>query len=1665
MTTNRLELIIYIPTYNRHEKLKNCLEIISKEIMGLEDKARVYVSNNGSTDDTRKYLESLNYKWLHIRHNKENVGAALNILHCFDLPIQSEFIWLVGDDDYLTPNAISGILSLIEDHPTADYIFCNTKAFPRQQSIEILKKYSETGTVDGGVVKSRKYTGTTLLDFEKLIDPNIADTLLGELMVHCFRQSKVSFDPRDAIDFNVNAVDWDSIDFNTVGKLNVPHTLPFLSSFNAKTKAVYCDVPRTFNFWGSAEWLGEYDFIFPIIILFLISQYKERGFIADDKFIKLLDYYYSLMGDSLTRQINGQSTARPFNAIIKAKMFEFLFYYTNNRLKDPGQKTTPAASHGERARKKAAARPDKQTDKILETSQMVAKSDAITVNPSPAPALTSIIILTHNQLEHTQLCLQSIEQHTNQRFELIIVDNGSTDGTLNYLRKYTNHRNNVHVIANRENLGFAAGNNQGLAVAVGNYLLMLNNDTIVTEGWLTNLLSVFERYSDVGIVGPVSNNVSGPQQIKEVSYQSLEKMHQFAKEWSAAHKEQTIEYRRVVGFCLLTKREVIDRIGGLDEQFGSGNYEDDDFCLRAAAAGYKTRIAQDAFIHHTGSQTFKGAGINYQQNLERNWKIFKTKWGLPQDMPIGTYAIDPHKINLSGLYIPLPPVAAINALIISTPQLEKVEKTAVPSHEMAQPEKISGDTPTQTANAAFQKPTGPDQARLMGQADSENAVSYLPHTESISGMTSIVILTFNQLEYTKKCVKSLRRHTPELHEIIFVDNGSTDGTVKWLKALTQEHKNCKLIDNQKNFGFAKGCNQGMEASQGEFILLLNNDVVVAQGWLSGLLECLKHAPQGGIVGPMTNNISGPQQIDDDSYRSVDFLDKYAAQFRKNYHHRRIPLRRIVGFCMLFKRTLTEQIGMLDESFGTGNFEDDDFCLRAALAGHKNYIAGDVFIHHYGSRSFIGNKINYGAAIADNRKIIDKKWTLNPASPEGKKMAVLRATELADDFYAKGKIDQAVEALINCIKYAPDNHQIYYELTRFFIESKRFSEAWEVVGTMPETAKNELKGLEYAGYAKEGMGHDDEAIAYVDKMLSIDNKYPAALNLQGVLAYKKGEKQQARDFFQKAIEADPGYEEAYTNLGVLYWGMDKKDEALLHLKKGFVLSPTLPDSSSLYYSFVSSLGTFSDAETDFHEACKLYPQHKNLVFLFIDLLIQQGKFDSAMIKVEDALALFGLDDGILGAALAVREKIGPLQIEKAFQKGTLSLCMIVKNEERHLVRCLRSVRDVVDEMIIVDTGSTDKTIDIAKVFGAKVFNFPWTGNFSEARNQSLAHATGDWILVLDADEVIAARHLDELKALIRKRTSSPVAYSIDTRNYTNNTSCIGWTPKDGQYSEEAGAGWIISGKVRLLPRRKDVFFINPVHELVEDSLKNANIPIYPCKIIVHHYGKLDMEREAKKDQDYYLLGKIKYESDPTNLKYIYELAKQAHLLHKYEETVELWLKLLSLIEADHQSPGYQEIAKISYGDPLPEIYIQLASAYLLLERYQDALTAALKTIDAKVKRKEYVVIYAHCEVMVGSLEKASQVLEELAQTTADYPPAMLLMAVIFCLESKNEKARELLQILRQKGVHTTSNLNKFAKQFHRNKKKDEALLILNAVVENKLNNEETMKLLEALQKEQ
>lgn len=222
----------------------------------------------------------------------------------------------------------------------------------------------------------------------------------------------------------------------------------------------------------------------------------------------------------------------------------------------------------------------------------------------------------------TQQCLESIRRYTDN-YELIIVDNGSTDGTVEYLQA----QSDVKLIRNERNLGFAKGCNQGLEIASGDAVLFLNNDTIVTQHWLSRMRKVLDSDERIGIVGPVSNFVSGQQRIP-ANYISIPEMEAFAEENARRNANVRIEVRFLVGFCMLIKRKVLEDIGSFDERFGFGSCEDDDLCLRALSNGYRLFIAADSFVHHAGHKTMYALGRGVLQGqLDTNRAKAKEKWG------------------------------------------------------------------------------------------------------------------------------------------------------------------------------------------------------------------------------------------------------------------------------------------------------------------------------------------------------------------------------------------------------------------------------------------------------------------------------------------------------------------------------------------------------------------------------------------------------------------------------------------------------------------------------------------------------------------------------------------------------------------------------------------------------------------------------------------------------------------------------------------------------------------------------------------------------------------------------------------------------------------------------------------------------------------------------
>jgi GT2 family glycosyltransferase len=254
--------------------------------------------------------------------------------------------------------------------------------------------------------------------------------------------------------------------------------------------------------------------------------------------------------------------------------------------------------------------------------------------PARRTGLVSIVMLSWNAPQFTKLALESIEQYTTGEYEVVIVDNGSGPETVSWLKTLGDR---ARVIFNAENRGFAGGNNQALAAARGEYIVLLNNDVIVTEGWLDGLLHAFDRVPGLGVSAPRSNKIAGDQIVVDASYADTAQMHVYANGRRERYRDQGYMTDRAIGLCLCIDRRVIDEIGGIDERFGVGNFEDDDFCMRVRAAGYRIFVCDDVFIHHFGSQTFAANKIDWTATMRENWTKFAEKWSLPPKQENGGY--------------------------------------------------------------------------------------------------------------------------------------------------------------------------------------------------------------------------------------------------------------------------------------------------------------------------------------------------------------------------------------------------------------------------------------------------------------------------------------------------------------------------------------------------------------------------------------------------------------------------------------------------------------------------------------------------------------------------------------------------------------------------------------------------------------------------------------------------------------------------------------------------------------------------------------------------------------------------------------------------------------------------------------------------------------------
>jgi GT2 family glycosyltransferase/thioredoxin-like negative regulator of GroEL len=542
-------------------------------------------------------------------------------------------------------------------------------------------------------------------------------------------------------------------------------------------------------------------------------------------------------------------------------------------------------------------------------------------------------------------------------------------------------------------------------------------------------------------------------------------------------------------------------------------------------------------------------------------------------------------------------------------------------------------------------------------------------TPPAGALASILILCCNQLDYTRLCLESVLRWTATPYELVLVDNGSSDGTNAYLDEIGRRGgpDRVVLIRNEINRGFAAGCNQAIAMARSRSLVFLNNDTIVTDGWLEGLIACAaREGPSVGLVGA-TSNYANPPQLVAPDYEDLRGLEDSALRRRREFAGRALGAERLTGFCLLVRRAVLERVGNLDERFGLGFFDDDDLCVRAREAGFALRVALDVYVHHFGSRTFAGLGIDCERQLKENFARFRAKW--GPARAAG--------------------------------YYLP----------------------WE-----------------------------------------------------------------------KPAEA--------------------------------------------------------------------------------------------------------------GAAVAAAVT-APVS---ARARPRVSLCMIVKNEEDNLPACLATVADLVDEVVVVDTGSTDRTRAVAAGSGARVFDFPWVDDFAAARNESLRHAGGEWIFWLDADDRLDAENRARLRGLLAGLNDENMAYVM---------KCV-------CRSEQADGSVTVVDHVRLFRNHPDLQWKYRVHEQILPALRRLKTEVRWADVTIEHLGYEDPALRGRKLQRDLRLLRLEVAERPDDPFTLFNLGSVYQELGRHAEALPL---LKGSLERSHPSDSI-----------VRKLYALVVQCHRRLDQAREALAA-------------------------------------------------------------------------------------------------------------------------------
>lgn len=662
---------------------------------------------------------------------------------------------------------------------------------------------------------------------------------------------------------------------------------------------------------------------------------------------------------------------------------------------------------------------------------------------------------------------------------------------------------------------------------------------------------------------------------------------------------------------------------------------------------------------------------------------------------------------------------------------------------------------------------------------------------------SLIIPVRDQMRYSAQCLESIDAHTdPKETEVIVIDNGSQLPVKKWLEEVAVESSNFTLIQNPDNLGFPRAINQGLEVAKGNLLVWLNNDAVLTPQCLERMEFCLRKAAvplqttRLGLVGPASNYAPGPQHVSGANYGSAG-LERFAEDFAAANEGNWILANMLSGFFLMMYRQVYEDVGPLEDYF-PGGWEDNAFCHRAAEKGWKCVVAGDTFVHHYGSRTL---------------KSMDLQATCDPQFwPYIEQHAQYKEQKLVAIYRVKNSmpyIERCIRPTCELVDEAlfwvsPSDDNTAYTLKHI---DNAIVKEWPENLTERQIRNNLITWAEQRG---------------ADWILSMDDD-------------ERFERKVDRAYLNKLM--NPPMPSVYRYGFPVYTFWDDFEHVRQDGIFGQMVGPRLFRNLPYQHVFEGApSGLHAGHSPAFGTGAERFSSARILHYGYVDREERERKYrfyeEGDRVREERYIGAIDYRHLIQQAVATFLWK----------EDNGISFVMLSHNEEARVRTLLDDLWGFYDEAIIgIDSRTTDKTREVCEHFGAQYYEFDWGKDFSAARNDLKARAQYPWILTLDPDEAFQGEFLPTT----RRMTEGD--YDFYLFNMLNHKP-------DGTTSP--------TERVSLFRNLPWLYYSGPVHENFDACFAGRvsgglPIKIHSTGIPIQHFGFMKTPEEVEEKHEMYV----------------------------------------------------------------------------------------------------------------------------------------------------------------------------------------------------------------------